>query len=89
GLPQFDIQKQYELTGTKIPGVIDSCVKNEQSTRDKLTERWATISALDKTSCVQSAGWSPSYSEWLGCLDTREYVRTMRKLWPSRSCAQR
>ncbi|MGB8556479.1 MAG: hypothetical protein WCD73_24500, partial [Pseudolabrys sp.] len=51
GLPQFDIQKQCqkiqwaadELTGTKIPGVIDSCVKNEQSTRDKLTERWATI----------------------------------------------
>ncbi|MGC2455549.1 MAG: hypothetical protein WA592_22580, partial [Pseudolabrys sp.] len=48
GLPQFDIQKQCqkiqraadELTGTKIPGVIDSCVKNEQSTRDKLTERW-------------------------------------------------
>lgn len=90
GLPQFDIQKQCqkiqraadELTGTKIPGVIDSCVKNEQSTRDKLTERWATISALDKTSCVQSAGWSPSYSEWLGCLDTREYVRTMRKDHP-------
>lgn len=51
GLPQFDIQKQCqkiqraadELTATKIPGVIDSCVKNEQSTRDKLTERWATI----------------------------------------------
>lgn len=87
GLPQFDIQKQCqkiqraadELTGTKNPGAFDSCVKNEQSAREKLAERWTTISALDKTSCVHPVGWSPSYSEWLGCLDTRDYTRTMRK----------
>src|SRR5262245_40816090 len=74
-LPEFDIQKQCqkiqraadELTGTKNPGALDSCVKNEQSARQKLAERWATTSALDKASCVHPAGWSPSYSEWLGC----------------------
>ena len=90
GLPQFDIQKQCqkiqraadELTGTKNPGAFDSCVKNEQSAREKLAARWATTSALDKTSCVHPVGWSPSYSEWLGCLDTREYVRTMHKDHP-------
>ena len=90
GLPHFDIQKQCqktqraadELTGTKIPGVIDACVKNEQSAREKLAERWATTSALDKTACVHPAGWSPSYSEWLGCLDTRNHVQTMRKDQP-------
>ena len=90
GLPQFDIQKQCqktqraadELTGTKNPGAFDSCVRNEQSAREKLAERWATTSALDKTACVHRAGWSPSYSEWLGCLDTRNHVRTMRKDQP-------
>ncbi|MGA7101121.1 MAG: hypothetical protein WB019_12775, partial [Pseudolabrys sp.] len=55
---------------------------NEQSAREKLVERWATTSALDKTSCVHPTGYSPSYSEWLGCLDTRDLVRTMRKDHP-------
>jgi hypothetical protein len=87
GLPQFDIQKQCqkvqraaeEMTGTKIPGVLDSCVQNEQSAREKLVQRWGTTSASDKTSCVHPTGWSPSYSEWLGCLDTRDSTRTLRK----------
>jgi hypothetical protein len=87
GLPQFDIQKQCqkvqraaeEMTGTKIPGVLDSCVQNEQRAREKLVQRWGTTSASDKTSCVHPTGWSPSYSEWLGCLDTRDYTRTLRK----------
>jgi hypothetical protein len=87
GLPQLDIQKQCqkvqraaeEMTGTKIPGVLDSCVQNEQSAREKLVQRWGTTSASDKTSCVHPTGWSPSYSEWLGCLDTRDYTRTLRK----------
>jgi hypothetical protein len=95
GLPQFDIQKQCqktqraadELTGTKNPGAIDSCVKNEQSAREKLAERWATTSALDKTACVHPARWSPSYSEWLGCLETRDHVRTMRKDHPESMAA--
>ena len=97
GLPQFDIQKQCqkvqraadELTGTKNPGAFDSCVKNEQSAREKLAERWATISASDKTSCVHPSGWSPSYSEWLGCLDTRDYTRTMRKDHPESMAASK
>ena len=95
GLPQFDIQKQCqktqraadELIGTKNPGAFDSCVRNEQSAREKLVERWATTSALDKTSCVHPTGYSPSYSEWLGCLDTRDLVRTMRKDHPESMAA--
>ena len=91
GVPEFDIQKQCqkteratdELTGTKIPGAFDLCLKSEQSAREKLAERWATTSALDKASCIHPADWSPSYFEWLGCLDTRGYVRTMRKDHPT------
>ena len=90
GLPEFDIQKQCqktqratdELTGTKNPGALDLCVKSEHSAREKLAERWATTSALDKASCIHPADWSPSYFEWLGCLDTRDYVRTQRKDHP-------
>jgi hypothetical protein len=95
GLPQFDIQKQCqktqlaadELTATKNPNAFDSCVKNEQNAREKLAERWATTSALDKTACVHPTGWSPSYFEWLGCLETRDYVRTQRKDHPESTAA--
>jgi hypothetical protein len=97
GLPKLDIQKQCqktqiatdELTGTKNPGAFDLCVRTEQSAREKLAERWATISALDKASCVHPALWSPSYFEWLGCLDTRDYVRTMRKDHPESMAASK
>ena len=97
GLPEFDIQKQCqktqratdELTGTQNPGALDLCVKSEQSAREKLAERWATTSALDKASCVHPADWSPSYFEWLGCLDTREYVRTTRKDHPTSMSASK
>ncbi|MGB8043742.1 MAG: hypothetical protein WCF66_12345, partial [Pseudolabrys sp.] len=73
GLPELDVQKQCqktqtatdEFTGTKNPGAFDLCVKTEQSAREKLAERWATTSALDKTSCVHPAVWSPSYFEWV------------------------
>jgi hypothetical protein len=90
GLPKLDIQKQCqktqkatdEFTGTKNPDAFNLCVRTEQSAREKLAERWATTSALDKTSCVHPAGWSPSYFEWLACLDTRDYMRTLRKDHP-------
>ena len=90
GLPKLDIQKQCqktqkatdEFTGTKNPDAFNLCVRTEQSAREKLAERWATTSALDKKSCVHPADWSPSYFEWLGCLDTRDYMRTMRKDHP-------
>ena len=97
GLPKLDIQKQCqktqkatdEFTGTKNPAAFDLCVRTEQSAREKLAERWATTSALDKISCVHPAVWSPSYFEWLGCLDTRDYVRAMRKDHPELMAASK
>ena len=90
-LPQLDLQKQCkatqkatdDLTGTKNPDAFDLCIRSENSARGKLIERWAAIPPLDKTSCIRPADWSASYSEWLGCVDAREYVRTMRKEHPT------
>lgn len=91
GLPNIDLQKQCRttqaatdaLTGQKNPDAFNLCMKSEQSAREKIVERWATIPALDKTSCVHPTDWSPSYLEWLECIDTRDYVRTMRKEHPT------
>ena len=91
GVPKIDIQKQClktqnaidELTGQKNPDAFDLCVKTEQSAREKLVERWPTIPTLDKTNCIHPTDWSPSYFEWLGCLDTRVYARDLRKQHPT------
>ena len=90
-LPKIDLQKQCrttqtatdELTGVKNPNAFDLCITSEQSARDKLLERWATIPASDKASCIHPADWAPSYFEWLGCIDTRVYMRTTRKDHPN------
>jgi hypothetical protein len=90
-VPKIDLEKQCtkaqrvtdSLTATKNPGSFDSCIKNEQSARDKLIERWATIPASDKALCIHSTQFSPSYFEWLGCIDTRDYVRKQREKDPS------
>ena len=86
GFPNIDLQARCRatqnatdaLTGVKNPNAFDLCLKSEQGAREKLVARWATIPPLDRTSCIHSTDWSPSYFEWLGCLDTRVYVQKMR-----------
>jgi hypothetical protein len=41
------------------------------------------MQASDKLSCVHPTAYSPSYLEWLGCIMTREYVRTLRAERPT------
>jgi hypothetical protein len=96
-LPKIDLEKQCKktqnatdaLTGRINPDAFDLCIKNEQSAREKLIERWATIPASDKIGCIHSTDWSPSYLEWLECIDTKVYVRTMRKDHPTTMSASK
>ena len=89
-LPKIDLEKQCtksqsvtdSLTGTKNPGSFDSCIKNEQSARDKLIEQWAAIPASDKATCIRPKDFSPSYFEWLGCIETRGHARMSREKNP-------
>ena len=86
GFPNIDLQARCRatqnatdaLTGVKNPNAFDLCLNSENSAREKLLARWATTSALDKATCVHPSDYSPSYFEWLGCLDTRVYVQKMR-----------
>ena len=89
-LPKIDLEKQCtksqsvtdSLTGTKNLGGFDSCIKNEQSARDKLIEQWAAIPASDKATCIRPKDFSPSYFEWLGCIETRGHARRSRETNP-------
>ncbi len=96
-LPKIDIQTLCRMRQVTVDAVFsnqnantfDSCVSSEQDARDKLVARWATISTLDKMSCVHPSAYSPSNLEWLGCIVTREYVRTLRAQRPVSAPEQR
>ena len=90
GVPILDIQKHCQtdkrasqnIFGNNNTDSLDACVKGEQNAREKLVKDWANISASDKSMCVQQTAFSPSYFEWLACIDTSAYVKQMRKDHP-------
>ena len=90
GVPSLDIQNHCQtdkrasqnIFGNKNADSLDACVRSEQSAREKLVNEWGTISASDKSLCIQRTAFSPSYFEWFACIDTAAYVRQMRKERP-------
>jgi hypothetical protein len=54
-------------------------MSDEQGAREQLIKNWATYPASDKTRCVQSMDYSPSYVEWLTCAEMARDVRKTRK----------
>jgi hypothetical protein len=91
GIPNLNIQKHCRADQAATDAFyrdknVDSssgpCILSEQHAREQLVRDWATFSALDKASCVHPAAYSPSYFEWIACIDTRVYVRQMRKEHP-------
>jgi hypothetical protein len=95
-VPKIDVQTLCRTRQATVDAVftaqnsnaLELCVSSEQDARDKLLARWATLSTLDKTSCVHPKAYSPSYLEWLGCIDTREYVHTLQISRPASAPTQ-
>ena len=88
GLPRIDTQKLCrdrgasiaEMMGTKSvdPQVFDSCVKSEQDARDALVTAWKDIPAHFKAACIKPGIYSPSYAEWISCLELNIDVKNLR-----------
>lgn len=56
----------------------DLCMKSEQQARDALVKAWGDIPQSYKTFCVRPAVYSPSYVEWIACLEMMIDLRQMR-----------
>ena len=90
GLPNLDIQRHCraaqgatdETLGEKTANTVDSCVIGEQRAREKLVRDWQKITASEKASCVQPIVYSPSYMEWISCLETEAFLEKIRKEHP-------
>jgi len=69
-----------EMMGDKTtqPQVLDSCLRSEQEARAALVAAWKDIPASYKAACVKPNVYSPSYAEWLSCLELNIDVKTAR-----------
>src|SRR5262245_54063965 len=62
---------------------LTSCLASEQRTREELNKNWSTFPAADRTGCVKSLTFSPTYTELMTCLEMRRDVKNPSGTKPS------
>jgi hypothetical protein len=87
-VPSVDIEQTCRLGASVMIGLMggsDSendfriCLGSEQKAREQLGKDWGTYPAADKTQCLQTNVYLPSYIEWLTCLEMRRDVTKLKK----------
>ncbi len=101
-IPTIDLQARcrvsertvQEMMGsdTKPGSSFETCMKSETAARDALQAAWNDIPASYKEFCVKPRAYSPSYIEWIACVELLIDLRKMRAtsgetaLPPSKRC---
>ena len=88
-LPTIDIKKacetrakaSAEMMGDKSSeaGAFDTCMRSEQVSRDALAAAWKDIPADFKAFCITPNVYSPSYTEWISCVELGIDVKKQRQ----------
>jgi|KBSMisStandDraft_5_1062788.scaffolds.fasta_scaffold593943_2 hypothetical protein len=88
-LPSIDIKKvcgirakaSAEMMGDKSSeaGAFDTCMRSEQVSRDALAAAWKDIPADFKAFCITPNVYSPSYTEWISCVELGIDVKKQRQ----------
>jgi hypothetical protein len=71
GIPNLDVRPSCRESS------IADCLAMEQLAREALVKEWAHFSAQEKARCAEEAKYagSPSYVEWLTCLQINANAR--------------
>jgi hypothetical protein len=86
-LPNIDIRKSCgvrakasaDMMGDKsTSSAFDLCMKSEQEARDALVSSWKDIPSSYKAFCIAPNAYSPSYIEWISCLEMNIDVKRQR-----------
>jgi hypothetical protein len=86
-LPAIDIDNTCRLAANAMVQLMggstagndkEICLGSEQRARDQLVKDWSTYAADDRTRCVRTGVYLPSYVEWLTCLEMERDVRKMK-----------
>jgi hypothetical protein len=87
-LPGIDLKKvcgirakaSAEMMGDKssAASAFDTCMRSEQQARDALAAAWKDIPANFKAFCITPNVYSPSYTEWISCVELGIDVKKQR-----------
>ena len=88
-LPSIDLKKSCgirakasaEMMGDKssTAGAFDTCMRSEQAARDALAAAWKDMPADFKAFCIAPNVYSPSYTEWISCLEMHIDLKKQRQ----------
>ena len=89
GLPTIDLNSRckrseavvVEMTGDKslVGKGFEMCMRAEQEARNALVAAWPEVPQAYKTFCIAPATFSPSYIEWIACLEMLIDLRKLRE----------
>lgn len=93
-MPTIDLQArckrseaaQMEMMGDKALQNVafDSCMRSETDAQNAIAKAWPDIPASYKSFCVRPSDFSPSYIEWIACLELMIDLRKLRAASNSR-----
>jgi hypothetical protein len=83
-VPTYDMKPTcraaVEMTGSQ-GRTVDNCMASEIAARDEIAKTWPQVPKDEQTRCAQTAlqGGSPSYVEFLICLEMNRDSRTRQQ----------
>src|SRR5262249_22817353 len=86
GPPRVDIEatcrasevEVKKLFGNDTQITTSGCLMQENAALDELVKMWPTLTAADRSQCIQPRSHMPSYVEWLTCVDIQKELRRIR-----------
>ena len=89
--PTVDISKTcrasekalLDIFGSQTVATFENCMRQEEDARQQMIKNWTQYATTDRQRCVNTAGYMPSYVEWLTCFEMQVDVRKLRKDAPN------
>jgi len=86
GIPIIDLDARckkaertlIEMLGNSAVQAFDACMSSEQAAKKALVDAWKDMPATIKYYCVRPSDYSPSYVEWIACVEMIIDLRKQR-----------
>ena len=88
GPPVIDLQKRCRNSANAVSEMMgdisqkgaafETCMRAEQDARKALQAAWGDMPEAYKSFCIRPADYSPSYVEWIACVEMMIDVKKLR-----------
>jgi hypothetical protein len=90
GLPNLNTEQSCRASGAAMAAITGTdsdtygtCMSDETDARKQLEKDWASYPASNRARCIQPKEYTPSFVEWLTCLEMERSVKATRKGQPA------